>query len=57
MQIQKNTNNTNNNTKYLSTAIARRCSMEAVQQRTSLEVQKSQRNGPIIHFFVIWEYI
>ena len=28
--------------------------MEAVQQRTSLEVQKSHKKGPIIHFFVIW---
>ena len=28
--------------------------MEAVQQRTSLEVQKSHKNGPMIHFFVIW---
>ena len=34
--------------------MARRWRMEAVQQRTSLEVQKSHKKGPIIHFFVIW---
>ena len=39
---------------YLSTAMASRWRMDAVQQRTSLEVQKSHRNGPIIHFLVIW---
>ena len=40
---------------HLSSAMARRWRIEAVQQKTSLDVQMSQRIGPRIQNSLIWE--
>lgn len=40
---------------YLSTAIATRCRIDAVQHKTSIDVHISQSSGPIFQLLVIWK--